>query len=313
MSEYSYHFTDETEKKAFAALCEAEFRARLQEIAAIAAAREGLRFITLAGPTCSGKTTTAGILIDKLESIGRRVVVVSLDDFFYDRAYLLAEAKRSGVPFDMDSVKAIDLDALRAFVADLFDGKTSVLPRFDFQEGKRMVGDTVVPHPEDVYLFEGIQAVYPEVTALFPREAVLSLYISVEETIVTPDGLWLPREIRLLRRLLRDSKFRSTDAETTFEHWGGVARNELRNIEPYKDACDHRIDSAMPYELCVLKEPLMALLATVSEGDDHAVTARLLSEKLSRLPTFDEAYVPADSVLREFIGPSQSNKERTTP
>ncbi len=312
MNEYSYQFTDETEKKAFATRCEAEFRARLQEIAAIAAAREDLRFITLAGPTCSGKTTTAGILIDKLESIGRRVVVISLDDFFYDRAYLLAEAKRSGVPFDMDSVKAIDLDALRAFVADLFDGKTSVLPRFDFREGKRTVGNTVVPHPEDVYLFEGIQAVYPEVTALFPRQAVLSLYISVEEVIVTPAGRWLPREIRLLRRLLRDSKFRNTDAETTFEHWGGVARNELRNIEPYKDACDLHIDSTMPYELCVWKEPLMALLATVDEGDDHAITARLLSEKLSRLPTFDETYVPADSVLREFIGPSQSTKERTT-
>ena len=302
MSEYSYLFSDETEKKAFAALCEAEFRARLHEIAAIAATREDLRFITLAGPTCSGKTTTAGILIDKLESIGRRVTVISLDDFFYDRAYLMAEAQRSGVPFDMDSVKAIDLDALRAFVADLFDGKTSVLPRFDFREGKRTVGDTVVPHPEDVYLFEGIQAVYPEVTALFPRHAVLSLYISVEETIVTPDGRWLPREIRLLRRLLRDSKFRGTDAETTFSHWGGVTRNELRNIEPYKGGCDHHIDSSMPYELCVLRDPLIALLATVGEDSDYALTARLLSEKLNRLPAISEEYVPADSVLREFIG-----------
>lgn len=302
MSEYSFSFADETEKKAFVALCEAEFRTRLHKIASAAADRKDLHFITLAGPTCSGKTTTAGILIEKLESIGRRVVVISIDDFFYDRAHLFAEAQRSGIPFDMDSVRAIDLDALRAFVSDLLAGKPSVLPRFDFHEGKRKVGDTVIPHPEDIYLFEGIQAVYPEVTALFPRHAVLSLYISVEETVVTPDGRWLPREIRLLRRLLRDSKFRNTDAETTFSHWGSVVRNEIANIEPYKNACDHRIDSAMPYELCVMKEPLTALLASVSEGHDHAVAARLLFEKLSRLPTFDETYVPADSVLREFIG-----------
>jgi len=302
LSEYSFLFSDESEKKAFVAQCEAAFRSRLHEIASIAAARRDLRFITLAGPTCSGKTTTAGILIEGLESVGRRVVVISIDDFFYDRAHLKAEAQRSGIPFDMDSVRAIDLTALRAFVSDLLAGKPSVLPRFDFHEGKRTIGDTVVPHPEDVYLFEGIQAVYPEVTALFPRETMLSIYISVEETVVTPHGSWLPREIRLLRRLLRDSKFRSTDAETTFSHWGSVVRNELVSIEPYRDTCDERINSALPYELCVLKEPLMALLATVGEGDDHAVTARLLFEKLSRLPSFDEAYVPADSVLREFIG-----------
>ncbi len=302
MSDPSFLFPSETEKKAFAALCEAEFRARLDEIAAIAQNRKNLRFITLAGPTCSGKTTTAGILIAKLEEQGHRVVVVSIDDFFYDRAHLRKEAERSGVPFDMDSVKAIDLDALRAFVSDILSGRPSTLPRFNFAEGKREIGDTVIPHPEDVYLFEGIQAVYPEVTSLFPREALLSLYISVEDTVEAEGGLWLPREIRLLRRLLRDSKFRGTDAETTFSHWGGVVRNELASIEPYKDGCDHRIDSSMPYELCVLRDPLLALLDTVDEGSDHAVTARLLREKLSRLPSIPQAYVPADSVLREFIG-----------
>ncbi|MBQ4065997.1 MAG: hypothetical protein IJD10_07840 [Clostridia bacterium] len=302
MRYYPFLFADETEKKAFAALCEAEYRARLDEIATIAAQRRGLRFLTLAGPTCSGKTTTANILIDKLRAVGHRVVIVSIDDFFYDRAHLRARAEETGEPYDMDSVKAIDLNALRAFVSDITEGKPSTLPRFNFAEGRREVGETVVPHPEDIYLFEGIQAVYPEVTALFPREAMLSLYISVEETVATEGGIWLPREIRLLRRLLRDSKFRDTDAETTFAHWGGVVRNELASIEPHKNGCDYTIDSTMPYELCVLRTPLIPLLEAVGEGSDYRLTARLLTEKLERLPTVSADYVPSDSVLREFIG-----------
>ena len=302
MRYYPFCFADETEKKAFAALCEAEYRTRLDEIAAIVASRKGLRFLTLAGPTCSGKTTTADILIDRLEDKGRRVTVISIDDFFYDRDFLRTRAEKAGEPFDMDSVKAIDLDALCTAVSDLIAGRPTVLPRFDFSTGQRKIGDTITPHPEDIYLFEGIQAVYPEVTALFPREALLSLYISVEDTVETPGGTWLPREIRLLRRLLRDSKFRETDAETTFAHWGGVTRNELRSIEPFRDGCDYRIDSSMPYELCVLRDPLLALLHTVWEGSDYAITARLLQEKLNRLPAISEEYVPTDSVLREFIG-----------
>ncbi len=302
MSHPTFSFADEAEKKAFVARCEDDFRARIDAVVTAITARDHLRFLTLAGPTCSGKTTTATILIDCLRSMGRRVVVISIDDFFYDREYLYEMAEKTGGSPDLDSVRAIDLEALRTVVSAVTDGKPTVLPHFDFATGKRQSGATVVPHPEDIYLFEGIQAVYPEVTALFPRDTLLSLYISVEDTVETEHGLWFSREIRLLRRLLRDSKFRGTDAETTFSHWGGVTRNELRNIEPYKGGCDHHIDSSMPYELCVLRDPLIALLATVGEDSDYALTARLLSEKLNRLPAISEEYVPADSVLREFIG-----------
>ncbi len=304
MSRYPDHVTAEAERNAFVALCEAEFRTRLDETAEIVASQRQLRFLTLSGPTCSGKTTTARILIDKLESIGHRVTVISLDDFFRDRAQLLIEAKQNGVPVDLDSVKALDLNTLRTFVSDIGNGKPTILPHFDFTEGKRTAGFSLIPHPEDIYLFEGIQAVYPEVTGLFPREAMFSLYISVEDSIATPFGSWLPREIRLLRRLLRDSKFRNTAAAATLSHWGGVTRNELLHIEPYKDGCHHTINSTMPYEIYVLRDPLIALLATVNEGDDHALAARLLREKLLALPAFPEEVVPADSVLREFIGSS---------
>ncbi len=312
MSYYPFTFSDEAELSAFVSQCENRFRTRLVEVAGLAASHPDLRFLLLAGPTCSGKTTTANILTDRLERAGHRVILISIDDFFYDRPHLLAIAQAENAPLDLDSVKAIDLSALKRTVSDLLAKRTTVLPRFDFTDGMRKVGQTIEPHPEDVYLLEGIQAVYPEVTALFPQETVLSLYISVEETVETPFGIWQPRDLRLLRRLLRDSLFRNTNVATTFAHWGGVVRNELRSIEPYKDGCDITIDSTMPYELGVLRDPLLHRLGAVLEGDDHAVAARLLSEKLAQLPSLPAPCVPADSVLREFIG-ADSESERTNP
>ena len=260
MNDYSYSFADENEKKALVALCEADFRSKLDAAAELASSQENLKFIALSGPTCSGKTTTAGILIDKLQKKGKRVTVISIDDFFLDRATLAAEAERTGVPFDMDSVKAIDLGELRAFVADIAALRPARLPKFDFAVGGRVGYTELFPDDSDIYIFEGIQAVYPEVTVLFERKTLLKIYISVEDGISSPWGSWLPREIRLLRRLVRDSKFRNTDAETTFAHWGGVVSNELVNIEPYKDGCDVRLNSGMIYEICVLKDPLIEVL-----------------------------------------------------
>jgi uridine kinase len=303
VSQSTFSFANETEKRAFVARCEDEFRARIGAVATAVASRDNLRFLTLAGPTCSGKTTTAAILIDRLAAMGRRVTVISIDDFFYDRDYLYEMAEKTGHAPDLDSVRALDLEALRTVVSDVIAGRPTVLPHFDFAAGKRCLGVTLVPHPEDIYLFEGIQAVYPEVVALFPREALFSLYISVEKEIEDDvGGHWKPNEIRLLRRLLRDSKFRGTDAETTFSHWGSVLWNEQKNIEPHKDGCDCHIDSSLLYELCVLRDPLIALLADVIGGSHYSMNARLLSDKLCDLPSISAEYVPADSVLREFIG-----------
>ena len=143
---------------------------------------------------------------------------------------------------------------------------------------------------------------YPEVVSLFPGQHLLRIFISVTDGIDSPFGNWLPREIRLLRRLVRDSRFRNTDAETTFAHWDGVAENEIRNIEPYRDGCDIKLDSGMAYELPVLKDPAITLLRTVEPSSRHYIRARMLAEKLGGFPDMSEDFVPKDSVLREFIG-----------
>lgn len=302
MSFYSFSFTDEAAKKAFVLDCEAYYHRQIEGAADLAEAKPNLRFLLLAGPTCSGKTTTAKLLIRKLETIGHRVVIVSIDDFFRDRESLLADAEREGRPVDLDSVKALDLDALKHFVLSLQTDTNTLMPRFDFAEGRVVEHFPIDPAPEDIYLFEGIQAVYPEVVALFPPEATLRLYISIATSLDTPFGSFTSRERRLLRRLLRDSKFRGTDAEKTFSHWDGVAENERRNIEPYADSCDMTIDSSLPYAVGVLRDPLIALLTQVPASSKHAAQAKVLAELLSRFPSVSDAYVPEDSVLREFIG-----------
>lgn len=292
----------EKEKRALVHASEAHYRDGIAAVTEAVRAHRSLRFVALAGPTCSGKTTTARLLKDALKQDGRRVVMISIDDFFYDRATLAAEAEKRGEPFDMDSVKAIDLPSLRAFLCALHEGRPALLPHFDFERGKQTSFSTLLPEPQDIYLFEGIQAVYPEVVSLFPVGELLRLYLSVERSLATPCGLFPPREQRLLRRLLRDSKFRATDPETTLTHWGSVVRNELSHIEPNRGGVDLTVDSSLPYELCVMKEELIPLLSSVGEGSDHATVARLLCERLTEFPVIDRSLVPRDSVLREFIG-----------
>ncbi len=302
MKYYSYSFPDEGAKKAFVVFCEDQFRDSLDKAAEAALRQSGLRFIALSGPTCSGKTTTAGIFIEKLKATGKGVRVISIDDFFLDRTILAAEAEKSGMPIDLDSVKAIDIGELRHFVDGIERGEPLRLPVFDFTSGKRSGYTELHPTENDLFIFEGIQAVYPEVTSLFDPSHLLKIYISVENGIDTPYGNWLPREIRLLRRIVRDSRIRNTDAETTFAHWSGVTANELANIEPYKDGCDIKIDSGMAYEIGVMRKPLISLLEQIKENSPYYLKAKMLTEKLRDFPDIEEKYVPGDSVLREFIG-----------
>ncbi|MBE6636775.1 MAG: hypothetical protein E7618_03100 [Ruminococcaceae bacterium] len=302
MISYAFSFGDEGEKRAFVNECEAYYHDQIERAADLAESKPDLRFLLLAGPTCSGKTTTANLLIQKLETIGHRVIIVSIDDFFRSREALIADAEREGRAVDLDSVKALDLDALKRFVLSLQTDRNTLMPRFDFTEGRVVEHYPIDPEPEDIYLFEGIQAVYPEVVALFPPALTLRLYISVATPLETPFATFTARERRLLRRLLRDRQFRGADAETTFRHWDGVADNERRNIEPYADACDMTIDSSLPYAIGVMRDALLNVLAEVEKTSEYAAVAQAYAEKLRRFPSLSADYVPKDSVLREFIG-----------
>ncbi len=300
MKQAKMHFSSEEEQKRYIAACEAEY---LEDVAsACARAQDGGHIITLCGPTCSGKTTTARILDAAFAARGKILHTVSIDDFYFDRAVLEARAKAKGVPLDYDSPSTIDLDLFGKVIADIEDGGTVTLPRFDFQTGKRVGSETVKMTDGDVFLFEGIQAVYPELTAYLAGHRYASLFISVEHSIACGDTVFSPEELRFMRRLVRDARTRGASAEFTFSLWNGVLENEKTHIYPNRGNIDQYIDSAMGYEVGVIKPQVLALLDTLPAGSVYWPEAVALRKKLKDVPVIDAKFVPADSVFREFIG-----------
>ena len=258
------------------------------------------RIITLAGPTCSGKTTTASKLTRKIREAGKNPVVVSIDDFFIDR---IDKNNVDGEVPDYDSADALDLDCLGAFVADLLDGKKVRKPIYDFEATHRSGYTEYSPTEDDIYIFEGIQAVYPEVTGLF-GEKYTSIFICVADDVKYRGSILEKNEVRLCRRIVRDNNFRGATAEFTLHLWSKVRENEEKNIFPNTGKVDYRIDSFLRYEPFILGAEAGKLLTTVPADSRYGQYARELREKLEPfvIPFFENRMIPAGSMFREFIG-----------
>lgn len=284
--------------------CEQRFSEQLQDVAQTIAATESLKLLRLSGPTCSGKTTLADLLCRQLAQQGKRVHLISIDDFYYDNDFLQFRSDASAASrTDYDSVDTIDLAMLSTFVREIFTLEQADCPIFDFSQGKRTGMRRMKSRREDLFLFEGIQSLYPEVTRLVSEYGTpMDLYIAPEQTVSVGDCRVPPHELRLLRRLVRDHRFRGTSPEQTFALWEGVRRNEEANIFPYVTACRYRLDSAMPYELGVLKPILDEILPSVPHESPYRAQAEAILTQLRDVEPIDEAWVPADSLYREFIG-----------
>lgn len=302
MNFFDFDMAEENQKEYLVLSCEGRFEDMLDDTVEVVLGEEGLRFVTITGHSCSGKTTTSNKLVSGFVSAGKRVKVISVDDFYIEKRILEERCVAAGIPLDMDSASSINLAELGRFIGDMIDGKPSNQLSYDFIEQKSSVGELVNPDDYDVFIFEGIQTIYPEVRALFKDSRVYRILVSVAEGIDTPWGFWTPSEMRLIRRIVRDARTRNTSAEQTFENWSGVVRNEKMNINPYIGSEDAMINSAMLYELCVLKPYVCALTEKMDETDDHYILGRMIKEKISRFPDISPEYVPDESVLREFIG-----------
>ncbi|MBQ4137090.1 MAG: hypothetical protein IJD67_03170 [Clostridia bacterium] len=289
-------FESEEEKKIYVDKCEARFEGEMSKCVSLLAQNKQLKFITLSGPTCSGKTTAAHIIVDALEAAGHRVKVVSIDDFFYERDFLDSKEK-----LDYDSIETIDLELLKSVVDGIEDGKSVEIPHFDFASGHRTHFNRYTPMPGSVTIFEGIQAVYPDVSGLFDKRDTVSIYISVAQDISFDGHTVDARTVRLMRRLVRDCKKRGATPEFTLTLWESVCANEDRSIFPYKDLCDYKLDSLLGYELGALKKPLLALLESVEKGSVHENRANELKELVGLVDEIDAGLLPAKSLFREFI------------
>ena len=282
--------------------CEARFAERLAEIAAEIGGREHLRLCTLTGPTCSGKTTAAEMLVARLAAYGKRVHVISIDDFYYPTEYLKRLSRKKGLSsIDYDSVDTIDLVALRDFTEEIFESPIVHCPIFDFRHGTRTGYREMAIDDRDVFLFEGIQAAYPEVTSLLDEHGSISLYIAPHTSIETPRHTFAPNEIRLLRRIVRDENFRHTSAEFTMGLWESVRRNEEAHIFPHIGGEHLHIDSTMPYEIGMLRPYLERMLASVSPKSPHREMADRILWAIGETAPLPADWIEEGFLYREFI------------
>ena len=288
------------EAERYVSLCEARFSEGIDEALETVFSGEPVKIIALAGPTCSGKTTTAAKLTRRIARTGRQIMVMSIDDFFKDRK---DRNVVDGESPDYDSVAAIDLDYLEHFMKRLNAGLSVLIPRYDFTATGRTGYDEYIPHPDDIYVFEGIQAVYPEVTRLF-GERFFSIFMNVKEDVGRGDAVISRDELRLLRRTVRDYKFRGATPEFTLHLWESVRENELNNIFPNARKRDLTLDSFLDYEPFLLSRYAVPLLDSVPADSRYRDEAEDLLKRLSAFdcPFIEERMIPQNSVFREFIG-----------
>ena len=293
-------FDNEAQKINYVNVCDADFEARLDELMKKVCAKNDTDFITLSGPTCSGKTTASKKLISEFCERGKRVKIVSLDDFFRNASELKKECE--GGVLDFDSEKALDIPVLQRFMDELQNKGEAELPKIDFELAARTHFEHISVKDADIVVFEGIQALYPVFTKLFKKDAkVQKIYISVLDSLEINGKIISPREVRLWRRLVRDYKFRAASPEYSFQIWEGVVKNEDKNILPFVSENDFMIDSLQGYEPCMLKKELTSLMKMINPTSKYYEKSLEILNTLDTVEEIDSSYLPANSLYREFL------------
>ena len=276
---------------------------KLAKIAEEIASREGVKLVLLAGPSSSGKTTSCKRLSIQLAVNGLKPLQISLDDYFVDRD---KTPKNENGDFDFESIYALNLDLLNEQFNALFRGEEVELPKYDFPSGKSVKsGKKLKLEPNNVLVVEGIHALNPELTAHVPEEQIFRVYASALTTILLDNHNYIPTtDNRLLRRIIRDYKYRGVSAQETIRRWPSVRSGENKWIFPFQENADAMLNTAMLYELSVLKMQAEPLLQQVPENCEEFAEAYRLLKFLKYFKGIPYNNLPPTSLLREFLGGS---------
>ena len=276
---------------------------KIAKIAEDIANRKGVKLVLLAGPSSSGKTTSCKRLSIQLAVNGLKPLQISLDDYFVDREKTPKDANGE---YDYESIYALDLQLLNDQFNALFRGEEVELPKYDFQTGKsKKSGKKLKMNDNNVLVVEGIHALNPELTAQIPNEQIFRVYASALTTILLDNHNYIPTtDNRLLRRIIRDYKYRGVSAQETIHRWPSVRAGENKWIFPFQENADAMLNTAMLYELAVIKTQAEPLLQQVPENCEEYAEAYRLLKFLKYFKGIPYNNLPPTSLLREFLGGS---------
>ncbi|MBR1416680.1 MAG: hypothetical protein IJ572_02560 [Bacilli bacterium] len=288
-------------------LCETHFDNDIHDVA-IKAIEKKAKYVLIAGPSSSGKTTTAKKIALNIKAAGYEVLLISTDDYFVDKEN---SPKNPDGTYDFESIKCVDIPKFNQDLKDIVAGNEVVLPTYNFKTGKReYINKPIKLGEKAIILIEGIHCLNDELTKYIDNDLKYKVYLSPFIPVKIDRHNYLSTtDLRLIRRMIRDNNNRGTSISQTIEQWKSVRNGEEKNIFPYIDKADIIINTSLPYELGVLKvfaEPLLYSIDNTSKYLEEAIRLIKYFENIYPIPS---EYVEEDSILREFIGGSVFKKE----
>ena len=274
---------------------------RIGEIAQTIYDKGTVRFVLVAGPSSSGKTTFSHRLAIQLKSFGLRPHIIGMDDYFVNRDRTPVDIDGN---FNFDVIEALDLELFNSDMVDLLNGETIEMPHFDFKSGRRIYkGDFLKFEENDILIIEGIHGLNPVSTEQLPDENKFKIYISALTSLNIDEHNRIPStDARLLRRMVRDARVRSYTAQETIRSWKKVREGEEMNIFPFQESADAVFNSCLIYELAVIKQFAEPLLLGVRANEPEYDEAKRLIKFLDYFVGIDPTPVPGNSLCREFVG-----------
>ncbi len=266
---------------------------------------QGIKMVLISGPSSSGKTTTCKRISVQLALLGYHPVQISVDDFFVERDETPKDANGE---FDFESIDAIDLKLFNETLSSIMEGKEVALPTFDFSTGHKVWNEkkTVKMSDNAILIIEGIHCLNPKLTDSIPDEVKYKIFVSALTSISIDSQNPIPTtDNRLIRRIVRDHKYRGYTALETLRRWHSVRNGENRNIFPFQENADVMVNTALIYEMGILKPYAVPVLSEVPETEPEYAEACRLLKFLSYFKSISEKNIPGTSILREFVGGSQ--------